>query len=87
MDSDENGSIDPMEIIDAIESLGLDIKSDETKEKTTGFPSPLQQFLMGKKAADIYYPIIHFLAFTFISPLDGQRTWINCRWNRRYDCV
>ena len=67
MDSDENGSIDPMEIIDAIESLELDIKSDETKEKTTGFPSPLQQFLMGKKAADIYYPIIHFLAFAFIT--------------------
>ncbi|DAC16966.1 MAG TPA: hypothetical protein D7I06_03960, partial [Candidatus Poseidoniales archaeon] len=67
MDSDEDGSIDPMEIINAIESLELNIKSDQTKEKTREFPSPIQQFLMGKKAADIYYPIIHFLAFAFIT--------------------
>ncbi|MBR60457.1 MAG: hypothetical protein CMA84_04485 [Euryarchaeota archaeon] len=37
------------------------------KEITTETPSPLQQFLMSKKASNIYYPIFHFMIIGFIS--------------------
>ena len=34
--------------------------------KVKTFPSPMQKFLMGKKANDIFYPIAYFLMVTFI---------------------
>ena len=68
IDKDEDGNIDAMEIIEALENLDLGIESDKTDiavEKE--FPSQLQKFLMGKKANDIFYPICYFLAFAFIT--------------------
>jgi Ca2+-binding EF-hand superfamily protein/RNA polymerase subunit RPABC4/transcription elongation factor Spt4 len=67
-DEDDDGSLDPMELIEAIESLDMDIVSDKkaTKKKVKPkkpFPTDLQKAMMGKKWNDIYWPLIHFALF------------------------
>jgi Ca2+-binding EF-hand superfamily protein/RNA polymerase subunit RPABC4/transcription elongation factor Spt4 len=67
-DEDDDGSLDPMELIEAIESLDMDIVSDKkaTKKKVKPkkpFPTDLQKAMMGKKWNDIFWPLIHFALF------------------------
>ena len=49
----------------ALENLRIGIQPGKLPKVKT-FPSPLQKFLMGKKANDIVYPIAYFLMVTFI---------------------
>jgi Ca2+-binding EF-hand superfamily protein/RNA polymerase subunit RPABC4/transcription elongation factor Spt4/uncharacterized membrane protein len=68
IDKDDDGYIDAMEIIEALEKLDLDLESDKTDVAAKKeFPSQLQKFLMGKTANDIFFPICYFLAFAFIT--------------------
>ena len=69
-DADDDGSLDPMELISAIESLEMGIVSDKskpskpTKDKTTKvFPTDLQKAMMGKKWNDVWWPLIHTAIF------------------------
>ena len=65
LDEDGDRRINPNELVKALDDLRIGIKpGDLPKVKT--FPSPLQKFLMGKKANDIYYPIAYFLMVAFI---------------------
>ena len=65
LDKDGDRRVDPNELVNALEDLRIGIQpGDLPKVKT--FPSPLQKFLMGKKANDIVYPIAYFLMVTFI---------------------
>ena len=65
LDKDGNRRIDPSELIKALEDLRIGIQPGKVPKVKT-FPSPMQKFLMGKKANDIFYPIAYFLMVTFI---------------------
>ena len=65
LDKDGNRRVDPMELVNALEDLRIGIQPGKLPKVKT-FPSPLQKFLMGKKANDILYPIAYFLMVTFI---------------------
>ncbi len=68
IDKDDDGHIDAMEIIEALEKLDLNIESDKSDSvEKAEFPSPLQKLIMGKTANDVIYPICYFLAFAFIT--------------------
>ena len=68
LDTNENNRVDPHELVQALEDLKIGIKPGKMPKpkKKKGFPSPVQKFLMGKSANDIYYPIAYFLMVTFI---------------------
>ena len=65
LDTDENRRIDGNEFVKALEDMRIGIQPGKLPKVKT-FPSPLQKFLMGKKANDIVYPIAYFLMVTFI---------------------
>ena len=65
LDKDGNRRVDPTELVNALEDLRIGIQPGKLP-KVKSFPSPLQKFLMGKKANDILYPIAYFLMVTFI---------------------
>lgn len=65
LDKDGNRRIDPNELIKALEDLRIGIQPGKIPKIKT-FPSPVQKFLMSKKANDIFYPIAYFLVVTFI---------------------
>ena len=65
LDKDGNRRVDPAELIKALEDLRIGIQPGKMPKVKT-FPSPIQKFLMGKKANDIVYPIAYFLMVTFI---------------------
>ena len=65
LDKDGNRRVDPNELIKALEDLRIGIQPGKVPKIKT-FPSPIQKFLMGKKANDIFYPIAYFLMITFI---------------------
>ena len=65
LDKDGNRRVDPNELIKALEDLRIGIQPGKMPKIKT-FPSPVQKFLMGKKANDIVYPIAYFLMVTFI---------------------
>lgn len=65
LDSDGDRRVDPNELVKALEDLRIGIQPGKLP-KVKSFPSPLQKFLMGKKANDIVYPIAYFLMVTFI---------------------
>lgn len=65
LDKDGNRRVDPTELVNALEDLRIGIQPGKLPKVKT-FPSPLQKFLMGKKANDILYPIAYFLMVTFI---------------------
>ena len=68
IDKDEDGNVDAMEIIEALEKLDLGIESDRAEDTVVKeFPTPLQKMIMGKTANDVIYPICYFLAFAFIT--------------------
>ena len=68
LDTNENNRVDPHELVQALDDLKIGIKPGKMpkSKKAKGFPSPVQKFLMGKSANDIYYPIAYFLMVTFI---------------------
>jgi len=63
LDEDDDGHLDPMELVNALEGLK---EEEKPAKKEKEFPSNLQRMMMSKKANDIYYPIIHFLMVCFI---------------------
>ena len=65
LDTDGDRRVDPSELVKALEDLRIGIQPGKLP-KVKSFPSPLQKFLMGKKANDIVYPIAYFLMVTFI---------------------
>ena len=65
LDTDGDRRVNPNELVKALEDLRIGIQPGKLP-KVKSFPSPLQQFLMGKKANDIVYPIAYFLMVTFI---------------------
>lgn len=65
LDTDGDRRVDPNELVKALEDLRIGIQPGKLP-KVKSFPSPLQKFLMGKKANDILYPIGYFLMVTFI---------------------
>ena len=65
LDTDGDRRVDPNELVRALEDLRIGIQPGKLP-KIKSFPSPLQKFLMGKKANDIVYPIAYFLMVTFI---------------------
>ena len=65
LDKDGNRRVDPTELVNALEDLRIGIQPGNLP-KVKNIPSPLQKFLMGKKANDILYPIAYFLMVTFI---------------------
>ena len=65
LDTDGDKRVDPNELVKALEDLRIGIQPGKLP-KVKSFPSPLQKFLMGKKANDIVYPIAYFLMVTFI---------------------
>ncbi len=65
LDTDGDRRVDPNELVKALEDLRIGIQPGKLPKVKT-FPSPLQKFLMGKKANDIVYPIAYFLMVTFI---------------------
>jgi RNA polymerase subunit RPABC4/transcription elongation factor Spt4 len=65
LDKDGNRRVDPNELIKALEDLRIGIQPGKMP-KIKQFPSPVQKFLMGKAAKDIFYPIGYFLMITFI---------------------
>ena len=65
LDTDGDRRVDPNELVKALEDLRIGIQPGKLP-KIKSFPSPLQKFLMGKKANDIVYPIAYFLMVTFI---------------------
>ena len=65
LDTDGDRRVDPNELVKALENLRIGIQPGKLPKVKT-FPSPLQKFLMGKKANDIVYPIAYFLMVTFI---------------------
>ena len=65
LDKDGDRRINPNELVKALDDLRIGIKPGKLPKVKT-FPSPLQKFLMGKKANDIFYPIAYFLMVTFI---------------------
>ncbi len=68
LDSDDDNRIDPQELLGALDGLGFGIKAGNLpkKKKVKEFPTPAQKIIMGKKANDIYYPVLYFLFATFI---------------------
>ena len=68
LDSNKNNRIDPSELVKALDDLKIGIKPGVMPKvkKEKEFPSPVQKFLMGKKANDIFYPIAYFLMVAFI---------------------
>ena len=65
LDKDGDRRVNPNELVQALDDLRIGIKPGKLPKVKT-FPSPLQKFLMGKKANDIIYPIAYFLMVTFI---------------------
>ncbi|MGB2276857.1 MAG: hypothetical protein ACPH5Y_00495 [Candidatus Poseidoniaceae archaeon] len=65
LDTDGDRRVDPNELVKALEDLRIGIQPGKLP-KVKSFPSPLQKFLMGKKANDIVYPVAYFLMVTFI---------------------
>ena len=65
LDTDGDRRVNPNELVKALEDLRIGIQPGKLP-KVKSFPSPLQKFLMGKKANDIVYPIAYFLMVTFI---------------------
>ena len=65
LDKDGNKRIDPNELVKALDDLKIGIKPGNIPVPKA-FPSPVQKFLMGKKANDIFYPVAYFLMVTFI---------------------
>jgi len=65
LDTDGDRRVDPNELVKALEDLRIGIQPGKLP-KIKKFPSPLQKFLMGKKANDIVYPVAYFLMVTFI---------------------
>ena len=65
LDKDGDRRVNPNELVQALDDLRIGIKPGKLPKVKT-FPSPLQKFLMGKKANDIFYPIAYFLMVTFI---------------------
>ena len=65
LDKDGDRRINPNELVQALDDLRIGIKPGNLPKVKT-FPSPLQKFLMGKKANDIFYPVAYFLMVTFI---------------------
>ena len=65
LDKDGNKRIDPNELLKALDDLRIGIQPGKDPRNKT-LSSPIQKFLMGKKANDIFYPIAYFLMITFI---------------------
>ena len=65
LDNDGNKRIDPNELLKALDDLRIGIQPGKDP-RTKTLSSPIQKFLMGKKANDIFYPIAYFLTVTFI---------------------
>ncbi|MFL2981924.1 MAG: EF-hand domain-containing protein [Candidatus Poseidoniaceae archaeon] len=65
LDNDGNKRIDPNELLKALDDLRIGIQPGKDPRNKT-LSSPVQKFLMGKKANDIFYPIAYFLTVTFI---------------------
>ena len=65
LDADSNRRIDSSEFFTKIDELRIGISQGKLP-KVKEFPSPIQKFLMGKKANDIFYPIMYFLMAAFI---------------------
>ena len=65
LDADSNRRIDSSEFFTKIEELRIGISQGKLP-KVKQFPSPTQKFLMGKKANDIFYPIMYFLMAAFV---------------------
>ena len=65
LDKDGNKRIDPNELLKALDDLRIGIQPGKDP-RTKTLSSPVQKFLMGKKANDIFYPIAYFLMVTFI---------------------
>ena len=65
LDDDGNKRIDPNELLKALDDLRIGIQPGKDP-RTKTLSSPIQKFLMGKKANDIFYPIAYFLTVTFI---------------------
>ena len=65
LDKDGDRRVNPNELVQALDDLRIGIKPGKLPKVKT-FPSPMQKFLMGKKANDIFYPIAYFLMVTFI---------------------
>jgi hypothetical protein len=68
LDTNKDNRIDPSELVKALDDLKIGIKPGVMPKvkKEKEFPSPVQKFLMGKKANDIFYPIAYFLMVAFI---------------------
>ena len=65
LDADSNRRIDSTEFFTKIDELRIGISQGKLP-KVKQFPSPTQKFLMGKKANDIFYPIMYFLMAAFV---------------------
>ena len=65
LDKDNNKRVDVIELVNALDDLRIGIQPGKIPQTKT-FPSPVQKFLMGKKANDVFYPIAYFLMVTFI---------------------
>ena len=65
LDKDGDRRVDPNELVNALEDLRIGIQPGNLPKVKT-FPSPVQKFLMGKKAKRHFYPIAYFLMVTFI---------------------
>lgn len=65
LDADSNRRIDSSEFFTKIDELRIGISQGKLP-KVKQFPSPTQKFLMGKKANDIFYPIMYFLMAAFV---------------------
>ena len=61
LDTDEDGNIDIIEFISAIEA-----KENESEETPKEFPTPMQSAMMSKKWNDVWWPLIHAAFFAFI---------------------
>ena len=68
IDEDDNGLIDAMEFISALEKV-----APELRPKDSTFPADWQRMLMGKKWNDIWWPIIHtgFALFAILWLVNG----------------
>ena len=65
LDTNNDNRIDSIEFFDKIDELRIGISAGKLP-KVKEFPSATQKFLMGKKANDIFYPIMYFIMATFI---------------------
>lgn len=65
LDTNNDNRIDSTEFFNKIDELRIGISAGKLP-KVKEFPSATQKFLMGKKANDIFYPIMYFIMATFV---------------------